>query len=87
MNDQIVQLVRTLTQVGWGAVFGLTIVDQAIRQIGLDPEWTKGIAVTISAAIVVAVSQRIPNAGRVWVVIQTILNGINRAPAYQPPTQ
>lgn len=85
MNDQITQLIRTLAHAAWGSLLGLTVVDDIIRSTGLDAEWVKGVAVTLSVAIVVFISQRVPNAGKVWTIVQTVINIINKPPAYQPP--
>ena len=86
MTDNETQMVRTLAHTVWGLILGLGFVDGWVRQAGLDPEWAKGVAVTLSVAVVVFVAQQTAKrSGRAAKVAGTIVSGVNRPPAYTSP--
>ena len=85
MSDQQIQVIRSMFHTLWSAVLGLAVFDELLVEAGLDTEWAKGVAVTLSVAVVIYVSQRVEDWGPFGRAIGRLLNGINRPPAYEPP--
>ena len=75
----MIQLVRSVMQAFWSAVLGLAVVDGVIVELGLDPEWAKGAAVTVSMAIVIWLARVLP---RIHPLLGNVISGVNRPPAY-----
>lgn len=79
MSDATVQLIRSVVQAAWAVLLGLTAVQAALNELGLDGEYVAGVAITITMALVVWVGRRLDERSR---VAGTIVNGISRPPAY-----
>lgn len=84
MSDQIVQLIRTIFQTVWGVILGLAVVQDVLVEAGFDTTVAQGVAVTLSMAVVVVVSQQLAGrGGAAGKAASMILNGVDRAPAYE----
>lgn len=84
MSDAATQVVRSVMQAFWSAVLGLTVVDSFLVETGLDPEWAKGAAVTISMAVVIWLAR---NAPKLHPLLGNLISGINKDPGYTSPAE
>lgn len=79
MSDAAVQFIRSIVQAFWTAVIGLTVVDDFIQKTGLDPEWAKGVAITVSMAVVIFAARELP---KLHPLLGNLVSGVNKDPGY-----
>ena len=79
MSDAAIQIVRSIVQTFWSVVLGLTAVERVLVELGVDGEWAKGVAVTVSMAVVIWLAQNLP---KLHPILGNLVSGINRPPAY-----
>ncbi len=80
MNDAVVQLIRSVVQAFWSVVLGLTVVEEVLFELGIDGEWAKGAAVTVSMAVVIWLARNLP---KLHPLLGNLVSGINKDPGYQ----
>jgi len=78
-------MIRTVIQAFWAAVLGLSVVDDWIAETGLNPELAKAAAVPVSIAVVVGISQLLPDTRVFWRLLAVAINGVPKSPGYQDP--
>lgn len=79
LNPAVVQVVRSIVQAAWSALFAIVGVSEFFEAIGVAPDAALGIAFPIALGLVVILGRALAN---VHPIFGYLFNGIHRNPEY-----